>query len=107
MSGEVRLRGKCREFAEAACADDSTLTLVRGWYCDPTWGRQEHWWTVRADGTIHDPTSAQFPMGGVAAWYEPFTGLYPCEQCGREVPEADLYQGITCSGRCYGRMVGL
>lgn len=101
------LRGKCQEFAEAACAGDPTLTLVRGWYVDPTWGREEHWWTVRPDGTIHDPTAAQFPMGGVAQWYEEFGGTYPCQECGTDVAEADLYLGMTCSGRCYGRMVGL
>jgi hypothetical protein len=101
------LRGKCRPYAEAACAADPTLTLVRGWYCDPIWGREEHWWTVKPDGTIHDPTSAQFPMGGVAEWYEEFAGVYPCQECGAEVPEADLVEGCCCSARCFMRMVGL
>lgn len=107
VSGAANLRGKCKEFAEKACADDPTLTLVRGWYVDPIWGREEHWWTKRADGTIFDPTAAQFPMGGVTAWYEEFTGVYPCQECGREVAEADLVGGGCCSGSCYGRMVGV
>ena len=101
------LRGKCEEFSRAAVEADPTLRLVRGWYVDPHWGRQEHWWTVRPDGTIYDPTSGQFPMGGVADWYEEFVGVYPCQECGVEVPEADLYGGMTCSGECYGRMVGV
>ena len=95
MSADPSLRGKCKELAEKACAADPTLTLARGWYIDPIWGREEHWWTVRADGTIHDPTAAQFPMGGVGAWYEPFDGLYPCMECGKEVPEDELYLGAT------------
>lgn len=101
------LRGRCRELSEAACADDPTLRLVRGWYDDPFWGEREHWWTTRPDGTIHDPTASQFPVGGIAEWYRPFVGTYPCQECGTEVAEADLYLGVTCSGRCYGRMVGV
>ena len=101
------LRGKCKESAEAAVADDPTLRLVRGWYVDPVWGREEHWWTERPDGTIYDPTSRQFPLGGVAEWYEEFGGVYPCAECGVEVPEADLVYGACCSGECYGRMVGV
>lgn len=107
MSGEMSLRGKCREYAEAAVLADPSLTLVRGWYCDPTWGREEHWWTERPDGVIVDPTSAQFTMGGVTAWYEKFEGTYPCQECGVEVAEQDLVLGACCSGRCYGRMVGV
>ena len=106
MSG-VNLRGKCKEYAEAAIEADPTLTLVRGWYDDPSWGRQEHWWCKRDDGTIVDPTSGQFTLGGVAEWYEEFAGLYPCEQCGRETPEAELVEGRCCSDRCFMRMVGL
>lgn len=100
------LRGKCEEMSRAAVAADPTLTLVRGWYYDPIWGREEHWWTVRPDGTIHDPTAAQFPMGGVTQWYEKYDGRFPCYGCGREVSEDDHYMGC-CSGACYGRMVGV
>lgn len=69
---DASLRGKCREHAEAACAEDPSLRLAHGWYIDPFWGPQEHWWTVRPDGTIHDPTSSQFPVGGVTDWYEEY-----------------------------------
>jgi hypothetical protein len=103
---DATLRGKCHEYAEAAVAADPSLTLTRGWYCDPIWGREEHWWTTRPDGSIFDPTSAQFPMGGVEQWYEPFEGHYPCMECGGDVLEADLVNGC-CSSRCFTRMVGL
>ena len=108
-AGEIQalsLRGKCEEYAKAAVASDPTLRLVRGWYIDPMWGRQEHWWTERPDGSIYDPTSAQFPLGGVADWYEEYRGVFPCEGCGAEVSEDDHYLGC-CSMACYGRMVGV
>lgn len=60
-----RLRGRCRELAEAAAFTDPNLTVVRGHYDCPFWGMQPHWWTVRPDGSIYDPTAAQFPSSGV------------------------------------------
>lgn len=108
MTQDTSLRGKCEEYAKAAAEADSTLTVVRGWYVDPIWGREEHWWTTRPDGTIYDPTAAQFPMGGVAEWYEPFAGLYPCGGCGTEITEetARVNSGYCC-GHCYAVDVGL
>lgn len=103
---DLQLRGKCEDLSKAACDADPTLRLVRGWYFDPDWGRQEHWWTVRQDGTIHDPTAAQFPHGGIAALYEEYQGIFPCYGCGTEISESDQYMGC-CSGECYGRMVGV
>lgn len=107
MSADVTLRGRCKEMSEAAVAADATLTLVRGWYHDPVWGREEHWWTKRPDGSIYDPTAAQFPVGGIEFLYEEFVGLYPCWECGREVAEVDLIEGRCCSARCFMRLVGL
>lgn len=108
LNPNPELRGKCQEMATAAVEADPTLTLVRGWYHDPRWGSQEHWWAVRPDGTIVDPTSEQFPVGGIADWYEPYAGVFPCQGCGRDVREDDeeRYESC-CTWRCYGRMVGL
>jgi hypothetical protein len=104
---DPNLRGKCLEYAEAAVAADPTLTLVRGWYHDPAWGTQEHWWTTRHDGTIHDPTAGQFPMGGIAALYEEYAGSYPCRECGTGFdPALGGYEGC-CSYECFGHMVGV
>ena len=103
---KIDLRGKCHEYSKAAVATDPSLRLVRGWYIDPTWGRQEHWWTERPDGSIYDPTSAQFPMGGVREWYEEFAGIFPCEECGMDFAEGKGYDRC-CSVQCYGRMVGV
>lgn len=106
MSDGYKLRGRCREMSEALVVDDPSLLLVRGWYDDPIWGPQEHWWCKRADGTIVDPTSSQFPVGGVSEWYREFTGMYPCAECGGEFTEGTGYE-MCCSGECYGRMVGV
>lgn len=103
-------RGKCRELSEAACAEDPTLTLVRGHYFCPIWNRTEpHWWTVRPDGTIHDPSARQFPSAGLG-YYEPFDGMVDCENCGRSILEEDGHpcgRYVCCSERCCLRLVGL
>jgi hypothetical protein len=102
------LRGKCEEYARQDAEADPSLRLVRGWYHDPQWGAQEHWWCEDAEGKIYDRTYAQFPVGGIADWYEEYRGVFPCMGCGREVREDDeeRYEG-NCTWRCYGRMVGL
>lgn len=99
------LRGKCKEYSEKAVAADPTLRLVRGWYHDPQWGSQEHWWTVRPDGTIFDPTAEQFPMGDIKFLYEEYKGFFPCRECGAEITEDDHYEGC-CNSDCYGRLIG-
>jgi hypothetical protein len=104
-------RGKCLEFSEKAVAEDPTLTLVRGHYYCPIWNSEEaHWWTVRPDGTIYDPTAKQFPSKGMGL-YTPFNGVIKCEECGVAVKEEEAYGIDTnyrfCSGICYGRFVGV
>lgn len=105
----MRFRGKCRELSEAAVAADPALTLVRGYYLCPWWGEQAHWWTVRQDGTIHDPTAAQFPSKG-AGVYVPFDGMVTCEECGKELKEEEATidpPHVFCSTLCYARCVGV
>lgn len=107
-SDYARFRGKCREAVEAAVAADPTLMPVRGHYICPYWGEQAHWWAVRPDGTIFDPTALQFPSKG-NGFYVPFDGLIECEECGKRIPEAEAYidpPHAFCSGTCYARCVG-
>ena len=103
-------RGRCKELCDAACEDDPTLKLVRGHYYCPMWNRDEpHWWTVRPDGTIHDPTREQFPSRGLGV-YTPFDGIVSCAECGKEVTEEDAsIEGnyAFCCYRCHGRFVGV
>lgn len=102
-------RGKCKELAQAAIAADPTLRLVRGYYFCPIWSRQAHWWAVKPDGTIVDPSVKQFPTAGVGAEYVEFDGNIDCEHCGKSVPEAEVYRvehHAYCSDQCYARDIG-
>lgn len=98
-----KYRGKCRQLSEDAVRADPTLTLVRGFYHDPIWGKQQHWWTTKLDGTIYDPTKLQFPSKGIGE-YEPFDGMCECELCGKQVKEENAYfmgRHVYCTGQCY------
>ena len=105
-----KYRGKCLEFCELAIKEDPTLTLVRGYYYCPIWNtNQPHWWTVRPDGSIFDPTKDQFPSKGVGI-YTPFNGLISCSECGKEIKEeeADIDGNYAfCSYRCHSNFVGI
>lgn len=110
-TGYNKFRGKCKEFAEAACVDDPTLRLVRGKYYCPIWNTEEpHWWTVHEDGSIYDPTKDQFPSHGLG-FYEEFDGMVSCDNCGRSMQEKDIKNSegryVFCSYRCHGRFVGV
>jgi hypothetical protein len=108
-SDYLRYRGKCKEMAEALVQQNPELHLVRGFYHCPFWGKQAHWWTEKKDGTIIDPSAAQFPSMG-AGDYERFNGMVRCEECGKEILEEKAYfQGrhAFCDGECFGRNVGL
>lgn len=106
----LKYRGKCREMSEEAVSKDPTLTLVRGHYYCPIWNSNEaHWWTVRDDGTIYDPTKDQFPSAGLGT-YTTFNGIIECAQCGKEVLEKDARgEGNYgfCSYECHGRFIGV
>lgn len=108
----AKYRGKCKEMSEAAVAADPTLTLVRGFYYCPYWGKQQHWWTERIDGTVFDPTKDQFPSKGLGEYVPtPEEGLeLPCEECGKQIKEKDFIvmgRYVVCSNNCAMRLVGL
>ena len=109
-SDYLKFRGKCKEMSEAAVLEDPTLRLVRGHYWCPLWDRNEqHWWCVKPDGTIVDPTARQFPSRGLGTYTE-FNGIVTCDQCGKEVPEAKARFDSNyafCSSACNMRFVGL
>ena len=108
---DYSLRGKCKELSEEAVKNDHSLRLVRGYYYCWEWGKQPHWWTERPDGSVYDPTSSQFPSLGLGT-YEELGEFVQCSECGKEIREEDGIIGgnghyIFCSGRCYGRCVGV
>jgi hypothetical protein len=106
----LKFRGKCKELSEQAVKEDPTLRLVRGHYFCAVWNSNEpHWWTVREDGTVYDPSKAQFPCNGMGI-YEEFDGIVPCAECGKEVEEKDAKLTGNygfCSNACAMRFVGL
>jgi hypothetical protein len=105
------LRGKCKEMSEELVKKDPTLTLVRGWYYEPLWNKdEEHWWTKTIEGEIIDPTASQFPSGGIPEFYTEFDGTMSCSECGKKISEkvakfAGRYP--VCSTKCAMRLVGL
>ena len=105
-----KYRGKCREYCDQAIIDDPSLTLVRGHYlCPIINSREQHWWTVRTDGTIFDPTRLQFISGGEGE-YEEFDGMCVCEVCGTKTPEEQtifISRYPVCSDKCAMELVGL
>lgn len=102
QSDYQKYRGKCKEFCESEMDKDPSLTLVRGHYIDTFWGPQQHWWLIRPDGTIYDPTARQFPTKG-ACEYVPFDGMINCEFCGEQTTEENAYMNghhTYCSYVC-------
>jgi len=108
--GYALYRGKCREMSEALAAEDPGLRLVRGHYHCPFWGEQAHWWCVRKDGTVVDPTKDQFPSRGIGAYVE-YDGTVTCSNCGKEGREEDFDCShghyCFCSVECHCRFVGV
>lgn len=102
-------RGKCREMSEALVREDPTLRLVRGHYFCPHFGEQAHWWCEKPDGTVVDPTAAQFPSNGSGMYVE-FDGTVTCEVCGKEMQENEaqfMSRYAVCSDRCARALVGI
>lgn len=108
-SNYKKYRGKCKEFVDKAIHDDPTLVVVRGHYECWCWGIQPHWWCVKEDGSIYDPTVDQFPRPHIGE-YIPFNGTLQCAECQGDVKEE--YAIINgnygfCSNTCAMRFVGL
>lgn len=109
MTDYMKYRGKCKQFVEEAVKVDPCLTVVRGHYECPIWGLQPHWWCVRTDGSVFDPTVGQFPSRGLGE-YIPFNGMVTCETCGKEVVEDHAYimgNYACCSYSCARSLVGV
>jgi hypothetical protein len=110
MNDYVKYRGKCKAMSEELCNNNSSLTLVRGYYFCPFWNvTEQHWWTKETDGTIVDPTKEQYPSKGNGEYIE-FDGMCECEECGALFPEnKGTFHGshAFCSYICYGRCIGV
>lgn len=100
------LAGKCHEACLALQQVIPELELVRGYYIS-IGNYSPHWWLRTPEGTIIDPTRAQFDSGGI---YEEFNGSVECEQCGKEIAEEDIIpmgSYPVCSNTCARKLVGV
>jgi hypothetical protein len=99
--------GKCQAATGEMVAAFPELTIVRG-HVEASWGRRSHFWCTAPDGSIVDPTAAQFPaLFGYDPWKpgdEIMVGK--CMNCGEEIwaavttldePPARQFH---CSDRC-------
>lgn len=90
------VRGTCSQATVAMVEAFPELRRVRGHY-----DGHEHWWCVAPDGSVVDPTAAQFCPGGT---YVEHVGPEPvgkCHYCGSYVWTP--YRGCpeACSKECY------
>jgi hypothetical protein len=92
--------GQCSEATEAMADAFPELKRVRGHYYCHRWGERTHWWLVAPDGSIVDPTAAQFPSRGDGDYVEWNEGdEEPTGKC----PNCDGYVyggGTVCSEQC-------
>jgi len=74
------------------------LKRVRGYYHDFFQGRRPHWWLVKPDGYVIDPTVEQFCLGGEYELYDESLGepKGKCINCG----ELSYYHMNVCSKKC-------
>lgn len=92
--------GACEDATRIMVGVFPELTRVRGHYVCLSWGLREHWWLVEFDGSIVDPTAAQFPCSGTSVYIPWEEGAEEprgkCINCGEYV-----FSGrITCCRAC-------
>lgn len=90
------VRGGCGTATEDMVKAFPELRRVRGHY-----GSSEHWWCVTPDGTIVDPTAAQFEPGREYVEYVGPDPVGKCMGCGAYVWESHPRFGSSaCSTEC-------
>ena len=73
--------GECDHYTRVMQEAFPELRRARGFYYCFIWGERQHWWLVDPNGSIVDPTAAQFPSRGTCAYRE-----LSDEEVEREVP---------------------
>jgi hypothetical protein len=100
--------GQCNHISRKMQAAFPELRIARGAYDCPSWGRRLHWWLVTEDGTVVDPTAAQFPSGGLGRYeewaddeVEERCPIGKCANCGDEIYKSDNAPcDMICSEEC-------
>lgn len=94
----VAVLGSCASATEQMVKAFPELRRVAGFY-----GGREHWWCVAPDGTVVDPTAAQFDPGFA---YEEYDAARHGPRRSGRCPECgdDVYEGADfCSPACLRR----
>ena len=73
--------GKCHEISEKMSKDFIELTIVKGFYYCPIWGKRMHGWCVDRGGVIVDPTKRQFPSNCCGEYEEVSQHDRPTGKC--------------------------
>jgi hypothetical protein len=89
------VRGKCQEACSEMRLEFPELRAAAG-FAHVTWGRDQHWWCVAPDGTIVDPTKAQFQFAVVLQYEE----LDLNDPSTRDLIPSGICP--NCGGECYG-----
>lgn len=95
--------GDCREYTYKMVATFPELETQAGFYYDLIWGERMHWWCKAPDGTVVDPTAAQFPTKGTGKYVhvpEEERPVGKCMGCGGLVYAADYCPPSICSREC-------
>lgn len=104
--------GRCREATDEMAAAFPELRRTPGHVLVLDWGRRAHWWLVAPDGSVVDPTAAQFPA---IIEYEPFepgveVRVGRCMNCGEDLyayPQSldeQLTKPMFCGDVCASEM---
>jgi hypothetical protein len=96
--------GACVETTKEMATVFPELRRVRGHYYCPVWGEREHWWLKAEDGSIVDPTVAQFPSGGLGEYVEWAEGaeepVGKCANCGGYSYASKGGDDTVCDDEC-------
>lgn len=100
--------GRCAEAVEEMALAFPELEIKKG-HVYTTWGKRGHWWLVTDDGSIVDPTAAQFPI--IFEYEEYVEGaevrVGRCMNCGEDLWGQPEEQGKNiCSSECYSAFAG-
>lgn len=106
---EENPRGFCNMFSHRLQREFPHLRVARGIYRTLAGYGEPHWWTVDVDGTVVDPTAAQFLCKGEGTYeeltQEEIEEQFPCGKCancGDDIYKADnAPSDMICSAECW------
>lgn len=99
--------GKCSEITREMAEAFPELSRVCGLYLCFMWGERQHWWLTDKEGSVVDPTAAQFPSKGAGHYHqmtpeeiENEIPIASCANCGDPIYRNNKCGTTVCSDRC-------